>query len=441
MTEGSILNNTPVLTREGLHQQPQPTLLANSTPEINDNTNNNNNLQSKPSVNAEIIQNTSAPRVLSASDERQNENPSGRRESDSGQFAVPSTPSMIANQRLIGDNTTTADDLLKNSNNLISDLMKGMGSEGETVKPGSYAAMPLEKVNEEKAVPFGNEFSSNNSGNVASSSSTLKSASASVNATPGSVTPSMVTNNIMAGLTNSGSYSPIYPNSPQSSSKISSPTAHHQKIHTGAPIVVNAPTTPTGATVIRDQFNNNMNRNSASSSSTARPSSQGCSYDDTLIVFDWDDTFFPTSALERHRLLRIPCPKLRPQVANQLAHLAQTCYDTICAAEKFGRVVIITNSAPGWCDTSCAEFLPSLLPKMRSLQIFAKPMNYMLTFKMEVFKREVGQRYSNIVSFGDGISERTATLRLINGQTPGTVRHCKSVKFKDLPTMAQLTRY
>jgi hypothetical protein len=30
------------------------------------------------------------------------------------------------------------------------------------------------------------------------------------------------------------------------------------------------------------------------------------SYENTLIVFDWDDTIFPTSALERSRLLRLP---------------------------------------------------------------------------------------------------------------------------------------
>jgi len=162
------------------------------------------------------------------------------------------------------------------------------------------------------------------------------------------------------------------------------------------------------------------------------------SYENTLIVFDWDDTFFPTSALERNRLLRIPCQKLRPQIVQQLNTLSQACIEILNNAERYGKVVIITNSAPGWIDTSCQAFMPMLHPKIRSYSIFAKPMSYLLTFKLDVFKREVGTRYTNLVSIGDGIAERTATLRLAGTQPPNTTRHCKSVKFKDLPTMAQL---
>ena len=97
-------------------------------------------------------------------------------------------------------------------------------------------------------------------------------------------------------------------------------------------------------------------------------------------------------------------------------------------AERYGRVIMITNSAPGWLETSCSEFLPALLPKMRTLQWFAKPMSYLLTFKLEVFKREFGNKYANLVSIGDGVSERTATLRLVNQQPAGQARHCKSCK-------------
>ena len=71
-------------------------------------------------------------------------------------------------------------------------------------------------------------------------------------------------------------------------------------------------------------------------------------------------------------------------------------------AEKYGQVVIITNSAPGWIDTSCGQFMPQLLPFIKSYPIYAKPMSALLTFKLDVFKREA-ERYSNIVSFGDGI--------------------------------------
>jgi len=157
-----------------------------------------------------------------------------------------------------------------------------------------------------------------------------------------------------------------------------------------------------------------------------------CSPENTLIVFDWDDTLFPTSALDRAGQLKIPV-RVRPQLQTQLNSLAALCEKTLKYCEQFGRVMIITNSAPGWIDASCGQFMPTLLPKMKSLPTFAKPMSYHITFKLDVFKRECA-RYSNIISIGDGIAERTATLRL----TGNPDKYCKSLKLKDLPTFSQM---
>jgi len=167
----------------------------------------------------------------------------------------------------------------------------------------------------------------------------------------------------------------------------------------------------------------------------------------TLIIFDWDDTFFPTSALERARLLQIPLQqRLRPQLAQQLNDLAQLCIDVLNFAQKYGKVIIVTNSAPGWLDSSCQTFMPALHAKIRQFPIYAKPISYLLTYKLDVFQREIGigaggatgKQWMNLVSVGDGIAERTATLRLV-GTVHNSVQRClKSVKFKDLPTIGQL---
>ncbi|CAD7923359.1 unnamed protein product [Amoebophrya sp. A120] len=178
---------------------------------------------------------------------------------------------------------------------------------------------------------------------------------------------------------------------------------------------------------------------SVASNSPSHGATTATSIENTLIVFDWDDTFFPTSALERSRLLRIPAQKMRPQLVQQLNYLAQMVVETLTLAEQYGKVVIITNSAPGWIDTSCQAFMPVMHAKIRSYPIFAKPMNYLLTYKLDVFKRELLQgRYQNLVSVGDGIAERTATLRLVGTQAAGTHRFCKSIKLKEMPTIQQL---
>mmetsp|Transcript_3451 Transcript_3451/g.8113 ORF Transcript_3451/g.8113 Transcript_3451/m.8113 type:complete len:453 (-) Transcript_3451:889-2247(-) len=197
----------------------------------------------------------------------------------------------------------------------------------------------------------------------------------------------------------------------------------------------NSPSKPATSSGIAHEYG-------GTTSSPSGPSSTfnaSTSPENTLIVFDWDDTFFPTSALERNRLLRIPAQKLRPQLVQQLNYLAQLVMDCLTLAEQYGKVVIITNSAPGWIDASCQAFMPMMHAKIRSYPIFAKPMNYLLTYKLDVFKREMIQgRYQNLVSVGDGIAERTATLRLVGTQPSSTHRFCKSVKLKEMPTIQQL---
>jgi len=167
----------------------------------------------------------------------------------------------------------------------------------------------------------------------------------------------------------------------------------------------------------------------------------------TLIIFDYDDTFFPTSALERARLLQIPLQqRLRPQLAQQLNDLAQLCIDVLNFAQRYGKVIIVTNSAPGWLDSSCQTFMPALHAKIRQFPIYAKPISYLLTYKLDVFQREIGigaggatgKQFMNLISVGDGIAERTATLRLVGTVHNGVQRCLKSLKFKDLPTIGQL---
>ncbi|CAK0910391.1 unnamed protein product [Prorocentrum cordatum] len=171
---------------------------------------------------------------------------------------------------------------------------------------------------------------------------------------------------------------------------------------------------------------------------------------DSLLVFDWDDTILPTSWLLRVNALTADAP-MRPEVQRQVSALALVALKTLNMAQTMGTVIIITNSAPGWVDQSCQLFMPQLLHHVRGMHIAAKPLNAPLTFKINAFRRECRQ-FRNIVSIGDGDAERVAILRLQGADARsrmsptaagsedlhGASRLIKSVKLLELPTCQQL---
>jgi len=169
---------------------------------------------------------------------------------------------------------------------------------------------------------------------------------------------------------------------------------------------------------------------------------------ETMLIFDWDDTILPTSWLERIHALSGASP-LRPEVQRHMTALCGVVSQTLTMATSMGTTIIITNSAPGWVDQSCQLFMPQIINQVRSFQICAKPMHAPLTFKITAFRREC-RAFKNVVSVGDGDAERTASLRLQQGperknnpnpasaEIPDSQRRVKSVKLIELPTCQQL---
>jgi hypothetical protein len=148
------------------------------------------------------------------------------------------------------------------------------------------------------------------------------------------------------------------------------------------------------------------------------------------LVFDWDDTLLPTSWLEQQRLLHGAA--LRPGQFRQLQAVARACHQVLDVADSMGQVLIITNSAPGWVEGSCAHFLPSLLQRIQRYPIIPRPLRAMVqTFKIDAFRREC-QRYWLCVSLGDGPVERLACLKM------ASAKDVKSVKFTEMPHPSQL---
>ncbi|KAF4720424.1 hypothetical protein FOZ63_003752, partial [Perkinsus olseni] len=175
--------------------------------------------------------------------------------------------------------------------------------------------------------------------------------------------------------------------------------------------------------------------NTAAQQHSATPQKASGTNNKTIIVFDWDDTILPTTWLERQRLLQIGSIRIKPCHARALTALSDSVLSTIEIAANYGKLMIITNAAPGWVEASCQQFMPALLPFIKSVPLYARPFNaLMTTWKLDAFARECGGGdVEGVVSLGDGPIERQACLRLMAED-----KRVKSVKFKESPSISQL---
>lgn len=172
--------------------------------------------------------------------------------------------------------------------------------------------------------------------------------------------------------------------------------------------------------------------------------------EETLLVFDWDDTLLPTTWLEREGLLLCDEAVASEEQRAQLQALADRAAATLAEAQRHGTVVIVTNASEGWVEDSCERFLPSLAPALRRLRIVSARAKYEkrgircpTAWKTMAFEWEVelffggfaeGAR-KNILSIGDSVHEHMALISA-SRDLPGC--RAKSLKLKERPSPEQL---
>merc|ERR1719183_406994 len=175
------------------------------------------------------------------------------------------------------------------------------------------------------------------------------------------------------------------------------------------------------------------------------------SSEDTLLIFDWDDTLLPTSWLQKQGLSleadSIPTEEEKAQLDAMADHAMQTLH----AACSYGTVIFVTNGEHGWVEMSCGKFMPSLLPIVEDIKVISARSMYesgVVTepsdWKYFAFEDEIGSFCAdvlpggrkNVISLGDSIHERQALIRVAENVGP----HCcgKVVKFMERPEVEQL---
>jgi len=175
--------------------------------------------------------------------------------------------------------------------------------------------------------------------------------------------------------------------------------------------------------------------------------------EETLFVFDWDDTILPSSWIQSQGLRLDAGSVVCAWQRARLAEVAAAAGETLRLAKLCGTVVLLTNAERGWIELSCLKFLPELLPVIEGIKIVSARTTYErpdcaqpLQWKLRAFEAEIARacgaealadpaRRKNIHSLGDSVHEREALLRA----TVGAPNCCwKSLKFVDRPDIWQL---
>jgi len=83
---------------------------------------------------------------------------------------------------------------------------------------------------------------------------------------------------------------------------------------------------------------------------------------DTCIIFDWDDTLFPSSYVEREGFHGVSSfDELPRESQSQFIDLERQIMTLLKKASEYGHVLIITNAQNGWVEFCCKRFLPNLM--------------------------------------------------------------------------------
>lgn len=178
----------------------------------------------------------------------------------------------------------------------------------------------------------------------------------------------------------------------------------------------------------------------------------------TIIIFDWDDTICPSTTCMRQHNLSVMGPRPTGELARRLQALAYEAQLLLeVAATLADKVVVVTNAEEGWVNLSCRAWLPELLETLEKCEVasarsqfeptgISSPAGWKARAFEEVierfYQRYPNQSWKNIISIGDAPHEREALARVVRGAPIFRGKRCrsKSIKFVLRPNIEQLVR-
>lgn len=181
---------------------------------------------------------------------------------------------------------------------------------------------------------------------------------------------------------------------------------------------------------------------------------QYASPDQTIIIFDWDDTLLPSRAIRAMNLVpdktgRVP---LEPHIREQFDQLEEQAIELLQVADSLGKVILVTNARRPWVSFSCKAFLPKLapivhdIPTLYALEFLGQndytgaddTKNLLTETKMRAMKAAVtsfysrypGQSWKNIITIGDALFEHNAVRQVVQEHKASTNKKVRTKTFK-----------
>jgi len=181
--------------------------------------------------------------------------------------------------------------------------------------------------------------------------------------------------------------------------------------------------------------------------------------DQTIIIFDWDDTLCPSTWLRKNA----ECgpsgrPKDEKKSKAELRMLEQQVVPLLQLAGSLGKVIVVTNAKRPWVDSSCRSFIPQAkvamknIPVMYALELVqgsdCEERGCFLTLTKaramkaavsDFYSRYTNQSWKNIISIGDALFEHDAIRQVVRDRPPEEAeKKCrtKTVKLLEGPTIA-----
>jgi hypothetical protein len=173
-----------------------------------------------------------------------------------------------------------------------------------------------------------------------------------------------------------------------------------------------------------------------------------------VIIFDWDDTLFPTEYFKT-RIDMLYNHKLIPDEINlKLRTLASDIIKLITCAKLCGNVLIISNAKSEWL-TLCFQVIPEIIPILNTINIISAQDNFIHLSNDPAKWKEYAFYYNifhtikiydnfihnyNLISIGDSIHERDAlkiSAKYIKTYNPNSI-FTKTIKLLDKPTFEKV---
>ena len=168
----------------------------------------------------------------------------------------------------------------------------------------------------------------------------------------------------------------------------------------------------------------------------------------SLFIFDWDDTLFPTTSLIKEELANIDVNNMPDEIGLLISTLEEAVINIINLALNKGNVYIITNSSLNWFNYSSNNYFPNLKNIIDKIKVISArdEYGYMNPTDNKIWKKKAfldltkdinTNLITNIICYGDSMIELEAAKILASQFNDSCL---KTIKFKENPEIEDLIR-